>query len=699
MRTKTIYLLVTALVFTGCVVTQKGSQKMTEFDRNIQPQPGPAPRINPGSPKTFTLANGLRVLVVENHKLPRVSASLQIDNKPVPEGEKAGVFAVLRNMLGNGTQHISKDEFHEKVDFLGASIYYGSQSARMQSLSKFFPEVFSLMADGALYPVFTQEEFDKQIAHTLDGIKSGEKNVQNIASRVENTLAYGKNHPFGEFMTEKSVKNIKLSDVRNVYRTYYKPDNAYLVIVGDVDFESTKDLVTREFSGWKRGHLPETALPEVQNVPETELDFIDMPNASQSQVSVVSTAKLTMNDEDYFPVLIANQILGGDFNSYLNMNLREAHGYTYGARSSLRPNRYISKFHTSAQVRNSVVDSTVVETIKEIQRIRNEKVDATTLKNVKAGYAGKFVMAVEKPETVARYALNIAINQLPEDFYKTYLEKINAVSIADVQRVANKYFNIDNARIVVTSKGSEVIPALEKLGYTIHYFDKYGNPAQKPEIPKTIPAGLTPEKVLDTYFAAMGGKTRLEAVQTLEQVYEMHMQGMLMTQKIRMQKPNKMAMETLIMGQTSFKMVFDGTNGYMEQMGVKTPMQEEQSEELKSKKALFDELTLTDASASLSMEGIVSLNGHEVYKMIILRDKIKQIKYFDTKTGLLIRDEKIGKGLDGKDIIVPTTYSGYKPVEGIMFPYTIETKIMGQDVEMHLKSIKLNTVFSEETFQ
>ena len=699
MKTKIVYLLVISLVFASCVTTQKGSQKMTQFDRNTQPQPGPAPRINLGTPKTFTLNNGLRVLVVENHKLPRVSASLRIDNKPVFEGDKAGVFTLLSRMLGSGTQHISKDQFNEKVDFLGASISFGSQSARMQSLSKFFPEVFSLMADGALYPVFTQEEFDKQVAYTLDEIKSGEKNVQNIASRVENVLAYGKNHPFGEFMTEASVKNIKLSDVRDAYNTYYKPNHAYLVIVGDVDFNSTKELVTREFSGWKRGNLPEESLPTVQNVPETELDFIDMPNASQSQVSVVSTAKLTMNDPDYFPVLIANQILGGDFNSYLNMNLREAHGYTYGARSGLRANRYISKFHTSAQVRNAVVDSTVVETLKELQRIRNEKVDATSLRNVKAGYAGKFVMAVEKPETVARYALNIAINKLPQDFYKTYLEKINAVSVADVQRVAKKYFSTDHARIVVTSKGSEVIPALEKLGYTIHYFDKYGNPAHKPEMPKTVSADVTPEKVLEKYFKAMGGKTQMEAINTLEQVYEMRMQGMSMTQKMRMQKPNKMAMETSVMGQTAFKMVFDGENGYMEQMGAKTPMQEEPLKELKTKKALFDELTLTDGSASLSMEGIVPLNGKEAYKIHIVRDGFKSVKYFDTDTGLLLRDEKFAKGPDGKEMMVPTTYSDYKSVNGIMFPHTLETKAMGQDIEMKLKSITLNKVFPEGTFQ
>lgn len=693
---KIIRLFILSLFVMSCATTNKGTMTQN-FDRNIQPKPGPAPKINLGQPKTFSLANGLQVLVVENHKLPRVSATLTIDNKPLFEGKNAGVSGLLGSLLGSGTTSISKDDFNEKVDFLGAYIAYGSQSARMSSLSKFFPEVFSLLADGALNPVFTQEEFEKKVAQTIDGIKSGEKSVQSIASRVENVLTFGRKHPFGEFTTEQSIKNLQLQDVKNLYNTFFKPNNAYLVIVGDVNFEEVKSLVKQNFTHWKTGVLPNYTLPEVANVAQTEINFIDMPHASQTQVSVISTTLLKMSDPDYHAVLVANQILGGDFNSYLNMNLREAHGFTYGARSSLRPNEFVSKFKTSAQVRNSVADSTVVEMFKELNRIRNEKVTAENLKNVKAGYAGKFVMAVEKPETVARYALNIEKHNLPKDFYKTFLEKINAVSIADVQRVAQKYFNVDQTRIIITSKGLDAVPALEKLDYTINYFDKEGNPTGKPKMQMAIGKDVTPQSVLNAYFKALGGKEKLKTIRAIEQVYEMSLQGMAMTQTMRMQQPNLLNMETGLMGQVAFKMVFDGNKGYMEQMGNKMPMPEGQIAEMKTKKGLFEELYYE--ANQLSLEGIFPMNGKNAYKMLISSKGKTTIKYFDVVTGLLLMEEKSSKGSDGKELVIPTSFSDYKVVEGVLIPHIINTKAMGQDVEMKLTSVAINPTFPDGIFK
>ena len=672
---------------------------MKKFDRNIQPKSGPVPTINLGKPQSFTLENGLKVLVVENHKLPRVSASLSIDNKPLFEGEKAGMSQLLSALLGSGTINISKDDFNEKVDFLGARVSFGSNSARMSSLSKFFPEIFDLMTDAALNPIFTQEEFDKEIAQAIDGIKSGEKSVSNIASRVESVLAYGKNHPYGEFTTIEHLKSLTLQDVKDLYNTYFKPNNAYLVIVGDVNFNEVKILVKKNLNTWKKGTLPEYTMPRVNNVEKTEINFIDMPNASQSQVTVLSTIKLKMSDPDYHAVLVANQIFGGDFNSYLNMNLRETNGFTYGARSSLRPDKYISEFKSGAQVRNEVVDSTVVEILKELTKIRNEQVTPENLKNIKAGYAGKFVMAVEKPRTVARYALNIEKHDLATDFYETYLKKINAVTIEDVQRVAQKYFNKDKARIVVTSKGVDVIPSLEKLGYTIKYFDKEGKPTNKPKMLKEVPNNITTQSVLDNYIKAIGGKEKLESLNSIEEVFETSMNGMPMLHTNKKIKPNLYKKEVNVMGQMVFKMVFNGLEGYMEQMGSRIPMPEDLLNNLKSKKGLFEELHLHTEENKLSFDGIIPVNGKDAYIMLININGEITRKYYEVKSKLLVKKEETKEGPDGKMMMIPTFYSNYKEVGGILFPHTISTKAMGEDTEMILKSIELNKKFTKETFK
>ena len=564
-----------------------GCASQSDKFRSQQPKSGPPPTVNLGTPQTFELENGLKVIVMENHKLPRASAKLTIDNDPYYEGDKVGVSSLLASLFGTGTKNIPKDDFNEEIDFLGARVSFGSKSARMSSLSKFFPRVFELMADALLNPVFTQEEFDKEVDQLIDGIKSGEKDVNTIGNRVERALAYGLDHPYGEFASKESVENIMLQDVQVIYDKYIKPNNAYLVVTGDVDFGEVKDLVEQQFSNWEKDELPKDELSEVVNADETEIDFVDMPNASQTRIRVLSTTKLLMNDTDFFPVLVANQIFGGDFNSYLNTNLREKNGFTYGARSGFGANKYVSLFSAGAAVRHEIADSAIVETMKELNRIRTEKVEGDRLRDTKANFAGKFVRALEKPETVARYALNIEVNELPNNFYETYLQKINAVTADDILRVAKKYFNNENARIVVTSKATDVLPALEKLPYKMKFFDKYGNTTEKPKMPEKISSDITVSKVIEKYLVAIGGREKLQAIRTLVQESSMEMQGMKITQITKSMSPNLLSQETMMMGQTASKVVFDGVDGYMKQMGSEMPIPDEQLAELKVKPVLL----------------------------------------------------------------------------------------------------------------
>ncbi|NQY05115.1 MAG: insulinase family protein [Flavobacteriaceae bacterium] len=399
-----------------------------QIDRSKQPKPGPAPKININKPKTFELTNGLKVMVVENHKLPRFSASLTIDNPPQAKGDKKGIEALTASLLGNGSKSISKDAFNEEVDFLGANMNFGDESAFVSGLSKYFPRLIELMADAALHPNFTQEEFDKEKAKLIEGLKSDENSVPAAARRVRDLLGYGAKHPYGEYTSEQSVNNITLKDIQNHYTEFFAPNNAYLVIVGDITFDKAKELVTKYFINWKRGLPPNLSFLKPRNVQYKQISFVDMPNAVQSELSVVSTVDFEMTDPDYHAVLIANKILGGGFNSMLNLNLREEHGYTYGARSSLGYRKYVpSMFIASTSIRNEVTAEAVKETLKEMTNIRTKDVTEEQIKNAKAKYVGDFVLALERAETIARYALNSERNNLPADFYETYLEKINQV--------------------------------------------------------------------------------------------------------------------------------------------------------------------------------------------------------------------------------------------------------------------------------
>ncbi|WP_225876789.1 M16 family metallopeptidase [Flavobacterium muglaense] len=445
-----------------------------------QPTAGKAPIVNINKPQTFFLANGLKVMVVENHKLPKVTFNLTIDNPPFAESDKKGVDELCSYLIGNGSTKISKDDFNEEVDFLGATISFNSHGAYASSLSKYSGRILELLTYGALYPNFTQDEFDKEKAKLLENLKSQEKSVPVIANRVVDALTFGKSHPSGEYITEQTISNITLADVQANYNNHFAPDNSYLVIIGDVKFKEVKPIVEKLFGSWKKTNTTYQSYTAPENAPFTQINFIDVPNASQSEVSVVNSLNLKMSDKDFFPAVIATYILGGGFNSYLNMNLREEHGWTYGANAIIGAGKYVTKIRAASSIKTAVTDSAVAEFVKEIKRIRTEKVSEQTLNEVKAGYIGRFVMQVEKPQAVARYALNIETEGLPKDFYENYIKTINAVTPEDVLQAANKYFLINNMRIIIAGKGEEVIPGLEKLSTPIFYFDSFANPTEKP---------------------------------------------------------------------------------------------------------------------------------------------------------------------------------------------------------------------------
>ncbi len=671
-----------------------------QIDRSKQPEPGPAPKITLEKPGEFKLKNGIEVLVVENHKLPRVSITLRIDNKPISEGDKAGVSSILGAMLGNGTTNIPKDEFNDEIDFLGANLGFSSQSAFASSLSKYSDRIIELMADAAINPLLTKEEFEKEKEKLIENLKSEKKSVDAVAGRVGSALSYGVKHPYGEFVTEETVNNIEFGDVLAFYEKYFNPNNAYLVIIGDVEMSDVKRKIKDHFGKWEKSAGVEITLPTpMPNAQYTQINFVDMPNAVQSNISLTNNVDFKMNDEDYHAVLIANKILGGGFGSYLNMNLREEHGYTYGARTRISPSRYgASRFTAGAAVRNMVTDSAVVETLKEINRIKTEPVDTKDLENAKAKYVGDFILDLESPRTIANYALNIKLNDLPEDFYSTYLEKINAVTKDDVMRVANKHFRPENARIVVVGKGSEVLENLEKTGIPIMYYDAYANKTEKPVFSKPLPEGLTAESVIKNYVNAIGGEAALREVNTTLEIAEMTIPGAPFkpTATTKQMAPNKYKMEVVAEGMgTLMKQNFDGTNGYMEQQGRKIPMEDKELSSRKSTKGLFDELYME--SSTIELESLTTIEGKDAYKIKVTKDDKTSFRYYDAETGYLLRTETTNEA-QGQSITTIVDYSNYKDVGGIKMPYTMKVTAGPQSFTFETTEVKINEGVTAEDF-
>ena len=669
-----------------------------QINRSSIPEAGPMPSIQLKKPVQFELKNGLQVLIVENHKLPRVSIQLSIDTPPILEGEKVGTSSLLSAMIGKGSARISKDDFNEEVDFLGANLSFGALSAYGQSLSKVYPRILELMAQGALNPSFDQEEFEKEKEKIITGLKSNEKSVEAIASRLQQAVAYGKDHPNGEFETPEQIENITIDDITNFYNTYFIPNNAYLVIIGDVEVEAAKKMVKSLFGKWKKSKNPPSYQATAQNTDEVQINFVDMPNAKQSVVAVQSLVDLKMNDEDYLDALLANKILGGGSSARLFLNLREDKAYTYGSYSSIGNSKYDkARFRAYASVRNAVTDSAAVELLNEIDRIQSQLVSDKELADAKANYIGSFIMNIEKPETVARYALNIATEELPADFYETYLSRLEAIDATDVLAAAKKYLDINKTQVVVAGKGKEVLEPLEQLTFKgkklkVNYYDKTVVKIERPSYEEEIPEGVTAQSVIESYLTAIGGRELLTSVEAISYKAKAQTQGMTIEFSVLKTSDQQYKQSLSMMGNVMSEQVFDGENGYMTLRGQKTPIPEDQIDKVIQEAQLFKELKLD--FDQVKMESIEQLGDQKVYKIQLAEG---EYAYYDTQNGLKLMESTLIE-MNGQTIENSIKFSDYKTQEGIQFPFIFTQQMGPQELEFKVEELKINPSIQQGSF-
>ena len=671
-----------------------------QLDRSIVPESGPTPEIFFGKPQTFMLDNGLTVMVVENNKLPRASASLSFDNPLIFEGEIAGVSSILAEMIGNGTQSISKEDFIEEVDFMGASLNITGSGAFAGSLKRYFPRVLELMSQAVLEPLFTQEEFDNQKNLIKESLKTSEKDVSTAANRVQNFITYGANHPNGEFVSQASLDKASFNDAVDFYNNFSSPNNAYLVILGDIEFEEIKSKVTELFSSWESKEVVANSFPEPKNPDETEVIFVDMPNGVQSVVTVINTIDFNKKEADYFPALVATRILGGGGAGRLFNNLREDKGWTYGSYSSISES-YKTKglILAQAQVKNEVTDSAAVELLVELDKMRNKLVTDEELTSTKAKYTGNFVMSLENPATIAGFARNIITQDLPENYYNSFLENINNVTKQDVQNAAQKYFSPNKTRIFITGKGSEILEKIEGIEFNgkklkVRYFDQYGSEISRPDY--SVSTDVTAESVISKYIKSIGGAEKLNSISSIEVKATANLQGTVLEMYSLKNNQNQSLMTMTAMGMTLVKSVFNKYQGYNEVNGQRIPLKDEELEQAIINSALFSELNFD--LETIELIGTSFVNDEKAYEIKITDNKSV---FYSAETGLKLKEFE-SQEVDGNLITGEVFYKQYEEVDGILMPSEINQVSASIPVPGGLtfktSLIKLNVKTSDSDF-
>ncbi|CAN5732263.1 hypothetical protein BH11BAC4_BH11BAC4_04740 [soil metagenome] len=687
------------------LITLQQAFAQTKIDRSKKPEAGPAPVLSIKDPVIFNMPNGMTVLVVENHKVPKVRAFLNIDAGPVKEGSKAGVLDIMGQMLGEGTSSMPKDKFDESVDIIGADVKLTSSGGSVAALTRYFDKAFMLMADALKNPSFPEASFKKIQSQTITGLKQNDKKASTIAERVNTALNFGKQTALGEFTTEESVKALTLSDIKEAYKNYITPSRSYLTFVGDITPAAAKILTEKAFEKWAGVQLELPVLAAAQNPEKTEIDFVDVPTAVQTELRVGNLVSNPLNGSDYHALVLANYILGGGAESKLFMNIREKHGFTYDAHSVMGNGRFQSLFTATTQVRTDKTDSAVAEMIGEILNMRNGKITAEELNNAKAVYNGIFALRMENPTITATYAANILINHLPKDFYRNYLQKINSISLEDVVRVSKNYFNEANARIIIVGNGSKLLPALLRLGYPVKKYDRFAEPVvDKPVVIQADESSKTTDKisaytVIEDYLKAIGGKEEAKKVTSISSSTTVEMMGRSMVGTDKMMNPNKRSTE-LKSGETTLnKSVFDGTKGYRIQMQQQSDMTEAEIREAQDRKAVIPQLYYIGPDYKTEYMGSAKSGDEITYRLkIVMPSGRLLIQEYSSKTGLLLKEETSTKRGD-KDFPVTIEYKNYRKTGNIMMPFEVTRTIGDQEFTTVYTAIKVNEGVSEADFK
>ncbi|WP_460634797.1 M16 family metallopeptidase [Larkinella harenae] len=673
------------------------SMQAQTLDRTKLPADGPAPTIKVGKPVSFTLANGLKVFVVQNNKLPRVAFSLLFDYLPIREGEKAGYVSIASQLIKTGTKTRTKDQIDEAVDFIGGSLSTSPTGVYAMSLKKHTPKMLELMSDVVLNPKFTQEELDKLKKQTKSGLAAQKENPSAIATRVSSILVYGKDHPYGEPDSEETVDRITLDDCRKFYETYYRPNIGYLAVVGDITPAEARSMIEKYFGKWQKGEVPKPNYDMPKPPAKTTVAIVDRPSAVQSIVYITHPVQLKPYTSESIQASLTNDILGGSDARLFN-NLREKHGYTYGAYSSLTSDRLVGRFRANASIRNAVTDSAVAEFINELKAIRSAKPTAEELSHTKNTFTGNFIFTLEDPETIANFAINTARYKLPEDFFSNYLKNVDAVTEDQVQTAASKLIDPEHAYIVVVGKASEVADKLKRFG-DVTYYDVNGNKVEASLAGKltTAPTGVTADQVVDNYLKAIGGKDAITKIADMTQKMSTEVQGTKVEVIGKQKGLNKYSLAVTAMGQVLQKVTSDGEKVKMEGGGQAKILTNNEAKVEMLKNAAFPELLFATLGAKTTLVGTEKVDGKDAYKVdVSLGGKTISI-FYDVQTGLKTQYATVEQGPQG-EISVNTGLGNYKEVNGVKFPQTLTQNMGPMVLKMETQSLVVNTGLDDKEF-
>lgn len=453
---------------------------MTEEFRKTPPAPlAPIPFHIP-QPFETELANGLKVVIFENKRLPIVNFRLAFRygeiNSPA---NSRGLSSAVASLLMQGTKNYTSKELAEEVENLGASLHASSSSDNTtisaSALAMYRAEILHLIAEILFQPTFPEDELKLYKENTIKGLEFQRSQADFLADEQTARIIYGE-HPYGKVAPKPAeVEQISRDALIEFHQQKMIPNNAMLIVVGDVNRDELLAELNQIFGNWESGNIEKTEFPTPPTRTGKTLTIVDRVGSAQANI-VLSNLGIERTNPDYFPILVMNQILGAGASSRLFMNIREDKGYTYGAYSSFDSRRLTGSFEATAEVRTAVTGDSLKEFFYELNRIRDDKVGENEIQDAKNFLTGVFPIRAETQEGLTNLIVAQKLYGLPDDYLQTYRDKIDAVTIEDVQRVANQYIHPPKLALIIVGDAEEILKQAKSYADKIEIFDTDGNP-------------------------------------------------------------------------------------------------------------------------------------------------------------------------------------------------------------------------------
>jgi hypothetical protein len=469
-----------------------------------------------------------------------------------------------------------------------------------------------------------------------------------------------------------------------------------LVVVGDITPAKAKEQAEQYFGDWRPNEVAAQRFRRPVPPKGNRVCFAPVPGAVQSVINITFPVYLKPGHPDVVAVSVMNTMLGGFFGSRLNQNLREDKAYTYGARSSIGPDKYVASFSARASVRNEVTDSSLVEFLSEIRTMVETPAPDSTLQFVKNYLNGSFALSLERPETIARFARNIERYKFPADYYATYLARLEAVTVEDVQRVARTYLRPDNMNITIAGN-RDVADGLAKFAASgqVELFDPFGEPLKDLE---PAPEGMTALDVFNAYYTARGGAGKLEKMKGIRTTGSMAAGAMELVMEQAHENGGAGYSRISAGGNVMQETRFDGTKGAEIAMGQTTPMDDSKIMDTRRNHDLLEFLHLEKYGISAELLGIDKIDEVPQYCVEMRRDgRMIESHWFNVETGLRTRTMQTESSPRG-DMTISLDYGPMTEAKGVLFEGEITMKNNGQEMKMTITEVDVNPKIDAKDF-